>query len=198
MSPFGTLTLRPLDPFTDAQVIHPWVTHPRSVFWPMWGARLHEVERAYMHVAAEEHHDAFLGLRDGEPAFLVERHDPRHAGPAGPAEPVGLYEPEPGDVGLHFLVAPDADRDPGFGQAALTTVLEHLFADPRTVRVVVEADAADHRARELHEVAGFVAAYEVQRPEQHSVLSLCTRERFEAAAVRRAVAARPALTAARP
>ncbi|MEW2527276.1 GNAT family N-acetyltransferase [Streptomyces sp. NPDC047071] len=192
MSPFGTLTLRPLDPFTDAQVIHPWVTHPRSVFWPMWGARLHEVERAYMHVAAEEHHDAFVGLRDGEPAFLVERHDPRHA------EPVGSYEPEPGDVGLRFLVAPDADRDPGFGQAALTTVLEHLFADPRTVRVVVEADAADHRAQELHEVAGFVAAYEVERPEQHGLLSLCTRERFEAAAVRRAVAARPALTAARP
>lgn len=192
MSPFGTLTLRPLDPFTDAQVIHPWVTHPRSVFWPMWGARLHEVERAYMHVAAEEHHDAFVGLRDGAPAFLVERHDPRHA------EPVGPYEPEPGDVGLHFLVAPDADRAPAFGQAALTTVLEHLFADPRTVRVVVEADVADHAAQELHEAVGFLVAYEVERPEQRSLLSLCTRERFEAAAVRRAVAARPALTAARP
>ncbi|QDQ11681.1 GNAT family N-acetyltransferase [Streptomyces spectabilis] len=192
MSTFGTLALRPLDPFTDAQLIHPWMTHPRSVFWPLWGARLHEVERAYMHVAAEEHHDAFVGLRDGEPAFLVERYDPRHV------EPADGYEPEPGDVGLRFLVAPGADGVAGFGRAALTTVLEHLFADPRTVRVVVGTDVADHAARELHEVVGFVPGYEVDGPEGRALLGFCTRERFDAAVVRRAVAARPALTAGAP
>ncbi|GGV33844.1 GNAT family N-acetyltransferase [Streptomyces spectabilis] len=192
MSTFGTLTLRPLDPFTDAQLIHPWMTHPRSVFWPLWGARLHEVERAYMHVAAEEHHDAFVGLRDGEPAFLVERYDPRHV------ELADAHEPEPGDVGLRFLVAPGADHVEGFGQAALTTVLEHLFADPRTARVVVATDVADHAAQELHEVAGFVPGCEADGPEGRVLLCFCTRERFDAAVVRRAVAARPALTAGAP
>ncbi|MFF2994821.1 GNAT family N-acetyltransferase [Streptomyces sp. NPDC057950] len=171
----GVLTVRPLDPVQDAGLLHGWVTHPKSAFWMMQGAKLHDVEREYMAVAAAEHHHAYLGLCDGEPAFLMERYDPRHV------ELVGLYEPEPGDVGMHFLVAPTDTPVHGFTRAVITTVMRHLFADPATRRVVVEPDVNNTAVHALNEAVGFVAEREIQKPEKRALLSFCTRERFEAA-----------------
>ncbi|MFD9909207.1 GNAT family N-acetyltransferase [Streptomyces sp. NPDC059063] len=179
--------MRPLDPFEDAELVHSWVTHPKAAFWLMQGAKLHDVEREYMGIAASEHHHAYIGSHDGEPAFLMERYDPRYI------ELVGLYEPEPGDVGMHFLVAPSEHRIHGFTRAVITTVMEHLFADPRTVRVVVEPDVANHAVHALNETVGFVPEREIDKPEKRALLSFCTREQFEAAVVRQAVAARPSV-----
>lgn len=72
----GTFTVRALDPLADAKMVHGWVTHPKASFWLMGDARLQDVEREYMAIAAHPHHDAFIGLHDGEPAFLMERYDP--------------------------------------------------------------------------------------------------------------------------
>ncbi|MER6437392.1 MULTISPECIES: GNAT family N-acetyltransferase [unclassified Streptomyces] len=171
----GVLTVRPLDPVQDSGLLHGWVTHPKSAFWMMQGAKLHDVEREYMAVAAAEHHHAHLGLHDGEPAFLMESYDPRHV------ELVGLYEPEPGDVGMHFLVAPTDTPVHGFTRAVITTVMRHLFADPATRRVVVEPDVRNTAVHALNEAVGFVAEREIQKPEKRALLSFCTRERFEAA-----------------
>ncbi|GGR77394.1 acetyltransferase [Streptomyces aureoverticillatus] len=182
----GILTLRPLDPFDDAELVHSWVTHPKAAYWLMQGARLVDIEREYMAVAASEHHHAFIGLHDGEPAFLMERYDPRYI------ELVGLYEPEPGDVGMHLLVAPTDKPVHGFTRAVITTVMEHLFADPRTQRVVVEPDVTNTAVHRLNEAVGFVPEREIDKPEKRALLSFCTREQFEAAGVRHAVAGRVA------
>ncbi|WP_425244896.1 GNAT family N-acetyltransferase [Streptomyces sp. NEAU-NA10] len=171
----GPLTLRPLDPLKDAELLHPWVTHPKAAFWMMQDAKLEDVERAYMEIAADEHHHALLGLHDGEPAFLMEYYDPAHR------ELVGLYEPQPGDVGMHFLVAPTDRPVHGFTRAVITAVMAHLFADPATVRVVVEPDVANKAVHALNEAVGFVPEREIQKPEKKALLSFCTRERFVAA-----------------
>ncbi len=42
----------------------------------MQDARLEDVERAYMEIAADEHQHALLGLQDGVPVFLMEYYDP--------------------------------------------------------------------------------------------------------------------------
>ena len=168
----GALSLRPLDPLTDAELLHSWVTHPKAAYWMMQGARLQDVEREYMRIAAHEHHDAFIGLHDGEPAFLMERYDPRYV------ELVGLYEPEPGDVGMHFLVAPTDTPVHGFTRAVITAVMESLFADPRTRRVVVEPDVTNTAVHALNETVGFVPVREIQKPEKRALLSFCTREHF--------------------
>ncbi|MGW5068128.1 GNAT family N-acetyltransferase, partial [Streptomyces cyaneofuscatus] len=118
----GTLTVRPLDPACDAELVHGWVTHPKAAFWLMGEAKLEDVEREYMAIAAHPHHDAFIGLHDGEPAFLIERYDPTEV------ELKGLYEAEPGDVGMHFLVAPTDTPVHGFTRAVITAVMEFLFA----------------------------------------------------------------------
>lgn len=168
----GTLTLRPLDPLKDAELLHGWVTHPKSAFWMMQDAKLEDVERAYMEIAADEHHHAYLGLHDGEPAFLMEKYDPRFV------ELVGLYDPEPGDIGMHFLVAPTDRPVHGFTRAVITAVMDELFADPRIRRVVVEPDVGNKAVHALNAAVGFVPAREIDKPEKRALLSFCTRERF--------------------
>ncbi|MEV7288122.1 GNAT family N-acetyltransferase [Streptomyces sp. NPDC093252] len=168
----GTLSLRPLDPLRDAELLHGWVTHPKAVFWLMGNARLQDVERTYMGIAAHEHHHALLGLHNGTPAFLMEKYDPRYV------ELTGLYEPEPGDVGMHFLTAPTDRPVHGFTRAVLTAVMDELFADPRTRRVVVEPDVANTAVQALNAAVGFVPDREIDKPEKRALLSFCTRQQY--------------------
>lgn len=170
-----TFTIRPLDPTEDAELLHGWVTHPKAAFWMMQEAGLPDVERAYMAIAASDHHDAFLGLLDGEPVFLMERYDPAHV------ELVGLYEPLPGDVGMHFLVAPSDTPVHGFTRSVITAVMTHLFEDPSVARVVVEPDVRNTAVHALNEAVGFLPEREIQKPEKKALLSFCTREQFEKA-----------------
>ncbi|MFE5540502.1 GNAT family N-acetyltransferase [Streptomyces sp. NPDC056492] len=171
----GGFAIRPLDPFADAELLHGWVTHPKASFWMMQDASLPEVEREYMRIAAHEHHDAFIGLHEGRPAFLMEKYDPSRL------ELVGLYEAQPGDVGMHFLVAPSERPLHGFTRAVITTVMAALFADPKTERVVVEPDVENTAVHALNEAVGFVPDGPVQKPEKTALLSFCTRAQFEAA-----------------
>lgn len=181
-TPLGTFSVRPLDlsPGTpgrrsDTELVHRWVTHPRSAFWMMGDARPEDVEREYRAIAAHPHHDAFIGLHDGEPAFLMERYDPTEV------ELKGLYEAEPGDVGMHFLVAPPRTPVHGFTLAVITAVMETLFADPSVRRVVVEPDVTNTAVQTLNKAVGFEVIREIAKPEKNALLSTCTREQFEAA-----------------
>ncbi|MFI6377748.1 GNAT family N-acetyltransferase [Streptomyces sp. NPDC050546] len=171
----GTLTVRPLDPLKDAELLHSWVTHPKASYWMMQDAKLQDVEREYMRIAAHEYHHAYLGLHEGRPAFLMESYDPRYV------ELEGLYDPEPGDVGMHFLVAPTDRPIHGFTKAVITAVMDELFADPRTRRVVVEPDVSNKAVHALNEAVGFVPEREIDKPEKRALLSFCTREQYLAA-----------------
>jgi hypothetical protein len=171
-----TFTFRPLDPLRDAAMLHRWVTHPKAVFWMMQDASVEDVERAYLEIAADQHHHALLGLdEDGVPAFLMEKYDPAHR------ELTGLYEPRPGDVGMHFLTPATDSPVPGFTRAVITAVLAHLFEDPATARVVVEPDVRNKAVHALNEAVGFVPEREIDKPEKKALLSFCTREQFAAA-----------------
>ncbi|WP_336115278.1 GNAT family N-acetyltransferase [Streptomyces sp. PTD9-10] len=171
-SPTMTFTFRPLDPLKDAELLHSWVTHPKAAFWMMQDAKLVDVERAYTEIAADEHHHALLGLRDGVPAFLTEVYDPAHR------ELAGLYEPRPGDVGMHFLTPPTDTPVHGFTRSVITAVMAHLFEDPEVERVVVEPDVRNKAVHALNEAVGFVPERVIQKPEKKALLSFCTREQF--------------------
>ncbi|MEU7498853.1 GNAT family N-acetyltransferase [Streptomyces griseofuscus] len=167
-----TFSFRPVDPLRDAELLHSWITHPKAAFWMMQDAKLEDIERAYMEIAADEHQQALLGLRDGVPAFLVERYDPVHR------ELVGLYEPRPGDVGMHFLTPATDTPEHGFTKSVITAVMAHLFEDPAVERVVVEPDVRNKAVHALNAAVGFVAEREIQKPEKEALLSFCTREQF--------------------
>ena len=171
----GPLTLHPLDPQADAAVVHDWVTRPYARFWGMQDASLDDVTAAYAGIDASPHHDAFLGRHDGEPAFLVERYDPRHA------EVGRHYVPEPGDVGMHFLVGPTDDPVPGFTRAVITAAMRLCFADPAARRVVVEPDARNDKVHALNAAVGFEVAGPITLSDKEALLSFCTRAQFAAA-----------------
>ncbi len=171
----GRFDIRPVDPAADAALLHGWLTHPKSVFWLMRDATLADLEDQYARIAAHDHHDAYLGLHEGEPKFLVERYDPAHS------ELAALYPVRPGDVGMHFLVAPTDDPVHGFTRAVLTTVMSLLFHDEATARVVVEPDVGNMAVHRLNAAVGFSIDATVQLSYKTAYLSTCTRAQFLAA-----------------
>jgi RimJ/RimL family protein N-acetyltransferase len=168
------LSIVPLDVDRDLDLLHRWVTHPRSVYWQMQGASREEVAAEYAAIAADEHHEAHLGLADGRPEFLVERYDPRH----GPL--AGLPEVTSGDVGMHLLVAPTDDPQHGFTRAVMRAVMRFCLADPAVRRVVVEPDERNRAIAALNAAAGFVVLRRVELPSKTAALSAATRESFAA------------------
>jgi RimJ/RimL family protein N-acetyltransferase len=168
----GEFAVRPLDPQADAALLHRWVTHPKAVHWMMQDHTVAEVRAAYREIAGSPHHDAFLGLAAGRPAFLVERYDPARV------ELAGRYPARPGDIGMHFLCAPSDTPVHGFSRAVLTTVMAFLFADPDTRRVVVEPDVRNTAVHALNAAVGFRPAGTVTTPQKQALLSFCTRRQF--------------------
>ncbi|MEV1072344.1 GNAT family N-acetyltransferase [Micromonospora parva] len=172
----GEFALRPLDPDADAALLHGWVTHPKAAFWLMQDADEAQVAEEYRRIAGHPHHDAYLGLWRGSPAFLAERYDPAHV------ELVGLYDHQPGDVGMHFLCAPGGTPVHGFTRAVIGTVMAWLFDDPTARRVVVEPDVRNTAVHALNAAVGFTVVGPIAKPEKDALLSVCTRAQFQAAA----------------
>lgn len=166
---------RPVVPAADARLLHSWVTHPKAGFWLMGDASLLDVQRIYADIAQAAHQDAFIGLYDETPAVLMERYDPAYV------ELVGLYDARPGDVGMHFLVAPADTPVHGFTRAAIAAVMAELFADPDVRRVVVEPDVRNTAVHALNAAVGFEVTGRISTPEKDAYLCFCTRAQFEAA-----------------
>ncbi|WP_144661687.1 GNAT family N-acetyltransferase [Paenarthrobacter nicotinovorans] len=175
-----SFTFRPVDPVADAPVLHSWVSQEYARFWGMVSSTKQDVVEEYSRIAATGHHQAFLGLDDGVPTFLMERYLPESSPLAD------VYEVRPGDVGMHLLVSPpNGDPQPGYTTAVMQSVMTELFANPATQRVVVEPDARNHKIHVLNEKVGFrphgvVTLPAVDPAEDHkkALLSFCTREDF--------------------
>lgn len=171
----GEFALRPVDPESDADILHSWVTHPKATFWMMGDASVEDVVTEYRRIAAAPHHDAFLGFVDGSPAFLMERYDPAHV------ELVGAYDAEPGDIGMHFLVAPADTPRHGFTRSIISAVLTAIFSDDSVRRIVVEPDIRNTAVHRLNAAVGFVPLREIHLPAKTALLSACTRDAFRPA-----------------
>ncbi|MEV4532614.1 GNAT family N-acetyltransferase [Asanoa sp. NPDC049518] len=168
-----TFTLEPLDPGAHADLLHAWVTHPRSVYWGMRGASVDTVRKAYAEIAADPHHHAWLGRIEGEPAFLAETYDPAHS------ELAAHYPVADGDVGMHVLVAPPGGkRQHGLTSGVMRAVMEFVFADPRARRVVVEPDERNDAIARKNAEVGFVVQRRVQLSDKVANLSFCTRDAY--------------------
>jgi len=171
----GRITIEPLELERDLDLLHAWVTHPRSSYWMMQDATLTDVRAEYGSIEANPHHDPWMGHVDGRPTFLVETYDPRHAD--GLAE---LPELEPGDLGMHVLVAPPSGAPvPGLTTAVFDAVLAFCFADPRVRRVVVEPDVRNAPIRAKNVAAGFIELREIALPGKTAMLSICAREDWD-------------------
>jgi len=172
----GMFTLRPVDPSTDTPLLHRWLTNPKSAYWLMTHVTPDEVEREFTGIALATGRKAFLGHYRGRPEFLVETYDPTRSALAE------VYPARPGDVGMHFLIAPTETPVRGFSHAVLTTVMELLFTDPATERVVVEPDVRNTPVHRLNAAVGFRVEDTVWLPDmaKTAYLSTCDRSRYRA------------------
>ncbi|MDQ0680385.1 hypothetical protein QFZ30_003767 [Arthrobacter pascens] len=169
-------TFRCLDAKADAPLLHTWVTQPYASFWGMLSSTVDEVVEEYSKIQASGHHHALLGLDGGVPAFLTEEYLPA-------ASPLaGAYAVQPGDLGMHLLVAPPSGGPkPGYTAAVMDAVLERLFQKPGVERVVVEPDVRNTKIHALNERLGFQPAGVVELPDKQALLSCCTRTEYLAA-----------------
>src|SRR5699024_1626009 len=145
----GTFALRPVDPAASTPLLHQWLTHPKSAYWLMSQATRDDVEREFTDIAVARGRNAFVGLYRDRAEYLAETYDTHRSNLAG------VYPARPGDVGMHFLLAPTDTPVSGFSQAALMTIMEILFADPATERVVVEPDVRNTAVHRLNTAVGF-------------------------------------------
>ncbi|MEV5878739.1 GNAT family N-acetyltransferase [Streptomyces sp. NPDC052101] len=158
---FGAVRVRPLDPASDADVVHGWVSEERAVFWGMNGLTRDQVADIYTHMAGLDTHHAHLVTKDGVPVALLQTYEPG-------ADRVGeCYDVLPGDLGVHVLLAP-ADPDgprPGWTSALLTAMTTYALRALDRRRLVVDPDVRNTRAIARFERQGFVRGPAVVLPE---------------------------------
>ncbi|MFI8305487.1 GNAT family N-acetyltransferase [Streptomyces sp. NPDC085927] len=158
---FGSVRVLPLEPAADAAVLHRWVSGERAVFWGMNGLTEQQVAEIYAHMDTLDTHHAYLVVKDGEPAALLQTYEPE-------ADRVGdCYPVEPGDIGVHLLLAPAGPEGarPGWTGALLTVMVGFVLLGLDRGRVVVDPDVANEKAVARFLRQGFTAGPEVVLPE---------------------------------
>lgn len=168
------LTIDPLDPARDAELIHGWVTEERARFWMMRDHTLEEVREIYQWIHEQETHAAYLVRLDGRPVALFQTYDPR-------AEEIGEhYDVQDGDVGIHLLMGPAEQPISGLTGAVMDATGELVFADPSARRIVLEPDARNTKMQRLVDARAMERAGLVELEKKQATLLFHTRERFEA------------------
>lgn len=166
---FGVVRLVPVVPAADAGLLHAWVTEERARFWGMADHTREQVQEIYEFVDSLPTHHAYLALRDGVPAALFQTYRPD-------ADPVGEhYDVQPGDLGIHLLIAPAEGPVKGYTDALLTAFIGYVFSDPAHLRVVVEPDARNEKALARMVRVGFELGPEIEKPEKTARLAFLPR-----------------------
>ncbi|MFE7096849.1 GNAT family N-acetyltransferase [Streptomyces erythrochromogenes] len=157
---FGTVTITPVDPAADADLIHGWVTQERARFWGMGEASRELVREIYEDVDRRTTHHAFIVAREGEPVALFQTYE------CAEDRVSECYDALPGDVGVHLLISPgEGAPQPGFSASLMEAFFSFVFSDPAVRRVVAEPDARNTKAVARLERTGFVLGPEVVLPE---------------------------------
>jgi siderophore synthetase component len=169
----GAFRLRALRIPDDIPVVHAWVSQEYAKYWGLSGQSVERVAEAYVGIACSA--EVYLGFYHDEPAFLVECYRPsRHT--LGEHYPVSA-----GDRGMHVLVAPAEFPVPGFTWSVFSVVMDFMFSDPATSRVVVEPDIRNAGIHALNRRAGFRYAKLIELPNKTAHLAFCTRQQYRAA-----------------
>ncbi|WP_333745250.1 GNAT family N-acetyltransferase [Streptomyces ardesiacus] len=158
---FGTVRVLPLDPAADAPLVHGWVSEERAAFWGMNGLTVDQVTATYAHMATLDTHHAFLVVKDGEAVALFQTYDPA-------ADRVSeCYDAEPGDIGVHLLLAPAGAEGarPGWTAALSGALVTYALLGLDRTRIVVDPDVANDKAIARFLKQGFTAGPAVVLPE---------------------------------
>lgn len=169
----GEFSFRPLQPTDDAERLHAWTSNARARFWGMQEHTVAELRAFYEAQWQSGYRWPFLGLRDGEPALLLESYDPAR-------DVLGEHYPVArGDLGMHFLTAPpSAPRLPGYSLCVLRGIVDFLLGQTGVKRLVVEPDLNNAAIHRLNRAAGFRYQGVVQLPDKCAGLAFCCADDY--------------------
>lgn len=169
----GELTLVPVDPDRDAQLLHSWVLQDRAQFWMMQDYTVDDVRDTYRWITDQPTHTAFLGQLNGHPILLGQTYDPR-------AEVIAEHYPvRDGDLGVHFMIGPDAPHQVGFALAAVPFLLGYVLTDPAVRRLIAEPDSRNAASQALALAIGFHDLGPIDLPHKPARLLVLDREQWE-------------------
>ncbi|MEV6018762.1 GNAT family N-acetyltransferase [Streptomyces sp. NPDC051997] len=179
---YGTVRVLSLDATLDGPVVHDWVNADRAAFWGMRDLTEEQVVAIYAHMATLDTHHAHLLVNDDEPVALLQTYEPG-------ADRVGAcYPVEPGDIGVHLLLAPAGPGGgrPGWTTALLSAVASYVLLGLDRERVVVDPDVRNEKAIARFHRQGFtpgpvvvlpeVDLPDVHLPAKHAQLAFLARE----------------------
>lgn len=181
-TPAGIVTLEPLvlDPGI-VRTLHAWLDHPDSAYWGMRGTTPAQVAEFFTGWLTSEHRRVHVVRIDGLRVGLAVFYDPTVL------ELNGRYPHEPGDLGMHLLVAPTRTPVPGTTAAVMGAICGTAFREefssdlPGTVptrRLVVEPDIRNSAVHRLNARAGFREDGPLALPDKTALLSICSADAF--------------------
>ncbi|MEV4687992.1 GNAT family N-acetyltransferase [Microbacterium sp. LWH3-1.2] len=169
----GRIEIAVLDPIADLDVIHRWVTAPTARFWGLGKLTSAELSDLYAYVDGLSTHHAFLIRRDGLPIVLLQTYEPE-------SDPLGeVYDAQPGDVGIHFLLGDRGAPVRGFTTRVAHVITGFLFAQPAVDRIVIEPDVGNDRAVARARLSGFTLGPQVDLPGKSGQLAFLTRDAWQ-------------------
>lgn len=167
------IDIRLLDMEKDIETIHSWFRMEYATFWNMQNATLEETRQIYSEIQQGNVMEVYLGFYKNRPAFLMECYWPEH-------DEIGAHYPVmPGDIGMHFMVGPAAEKPiPGFSRDVLRHIMAFLFFQKKAQRVVVEPDVKNDKVHKLNAFVGFHYDGTIQLEKKKASLGFCSKESF--------------------
>lgn len=167
--PAPDITVEPVVPERDAELLHRWVSEERAEFWGLRGKPLEEIRDIYAYIQEQDHLAAYLIHADGVPVALFQTYDPE-------VDEIGqFYARKPGDIGVHLFVGPGR-RAPGVTEGVLMAMAGHVWADQAVQRVVFEPDAKNAKSVAVLHRIGATLGPQVQLPHKTAQFGFMTRE----------------------
>ncbi|MDL0432929.1 GNAT family N-acetyltransferase [Marinobacter sp. TBZ242] len=171
----GQFSVRPVQLPDDLTLIHQWLSDDHARFWGMQDMSKAQLDDFYRSLRASGEGDAFVGLHNGHPCFLIETYRPEQS-------PLAEHYPvQPGDLGMHILIAPTARPIHGFTRGVFTVLMGFLFEALDARRVVVEPDVSNDRIHQLNRFAGFQYDRVISLPDKQAHLAFCDYAQFRQA-----------------
>ncbi|HYE53968.1 MAG TPA: GNAT family N-acetyltransferase [Chitinophagaceae bacterium] len=168
-----TISIHPFNVRKDTLFIHEWVNQDYAKrFWQMDGRTINELKKVYRHISTCHFAQSFMARINYNRICQLDLY---HA----PDDEVSLhYNAQPGDYGIHVLMAPRQQRVPGLSVCVLQTFLEYFFSFPDIERIIGEPDAENHRANQLVQKLGFRFMKTISMSYKTANLYTCTRNDF--------------------
>lgn len=196
-TPAGIVTLEPLILTPEiVRTLHAWLDHPDSEYWGMRETTPAQVEEFFSDWLSQEHRRVHGVRIDALRVGLAVFYDP------AVLELDGRYPYEPGDLGMHLLVAPTRTPVPGTTAAVIGAICGTAFSAEFTGalpsarpgahsssqparRLVVEPDIQNTAVHRLNARAGFREVGPLALPDKTALLSICSAEAFRGSEIGR-------------